>query len=88
MDYYRVTAPHYVAGFDVKDNIVVHGAPLLHWAIGQRATKVIRYLCRKNYIVEHLSRDGKPFPKPRNVCMEPIDVQVPELQSKGSSTGH
>ena len=68
MDAYRVTAPHYVAGFEVEDNVVVKAAPILHWAMRQRATRVIAYLCQKKYRVELVSRGAVAVVEPRNCC--------------------
>lgn len=68
MDHYRVTAPHYVAGFEVEDNIVIAAAPVLHWAVRKRATLVIAYLCKKKYRVELMSRNAVRVVEPRNCC--------------------
>ena len=68
MDTYRVTAPHYVADFDVDDNIVIHASSMLQWAMRQRATRVIAYLCQKKYRVELVSRGAVAVVEPRNCC--------------------
>ena len=78
MDSYRVVAPHYVAELQVEDNVVKHAAQILQWAVGYSATRAFRYLCKKGYKVQHIARDGKFLPECRNVCEEPLDVQVPK----------
>ena len=74
MDTYRVVAPHYVAGLDVENGIVIEAAPILHWASGQRATKVFRYLCEKQYIVELIAKNGLSLAQPKNICLQVKDV--------------
>ena len=70
MDTYRVIAPHYVAAFEVADNTVIKAAPILHWTVRQRATKVIAYLCSKKYRVELIHRGEVAVVEPRNCCDE------------------
>lgn len=68
MDVYQVTAPHYVAAFEVEDNLVIRAAPILHWAMRQRATRVIAYMCKKKYQVVLLRRGNVAIVEPRNCC--------------------
>jgi hypothetical protein len=38
---FRVEAPHYVAGFITRKNIVIQAAPILKWTIGRNRWDVV-----------------------------------------------
>lgn len=45
----RVVAPHFVAGLDLKDDIVVAAAPILKWAVGWDRARLSAYFKRKRW---------------------------------------
>ncbi len=52
---YRVVAPHYVAGFITKANVVVQAAPILKWTIGRNRWDVCcRLRSYRNTTVQRL----------------------------------
>lgn len=59
IQFWRIEAPHYVAGLDVRDNgeraVVENAAPILSWANGKSWHEVFRYFDRKGFKVEMLS---------------------------------
>lgn len=55
-DLYRVTAPHFCAGFVAVRGSVVGAAPILSWAVGKDLPWVLAYLRRKGWAVEALPK--------------------------------
>lgn len=53
-DLYRVTAPHFCAGFVAARGSVVGAAPILHWAVGKGVAWLLTYSERKGWQVEAL----------------------------------
>ena len=45
----QITAPHFVAGVIVEDDIVVQAAPILRWTTGKNIYDVVRYADAKHW---------------------------------------
>lgn len=58
--FYRIEAPHFVAGFetDLKPKAgvcVVRAAPIIKWALGKPANELFKYARRKGWKVTNLT---------------------------------
>jgi len=55
---YRVITPYFVCGFEVKSNVVVKAAPIIHYIKGWTIKKTLNYFNNRGYEVEpcNLSR--------------------------------
>ena len=51
---YRVTAPHFVAGIETREDKIVAAAPILAWAIGKRLRWFQGYCLKKRWTIERL----------------------------------
>jgi hypothetical protein len=51
---YRVTAPHFCAGFVAVGHHVKEAAPILGWTLGKTIVAVLSYCHRKKWQVELL----------------------------------
>jgi hypothetical protein len=60
MQYYRVTAPHFVAALAVETDRVLQSAPILSWSVGQQFEVVRDYCKQKGWEIEPLLNDSKP----------------------------
>jgi len=49
---YRVTAPYFVAGLVVRDQIIVEAAPIIGWSVGTLFSEFYRYAGQKQWTVE------------------------------------
>jgi hypothetical protein len=47
--WWRIVAPHFVAGLCVQDGLVVEAAPILGWSVGRRWSEVRAYMVRKGW---------------------------------------
>lgn len=52
---YRITAPHFCAGFEVVDGLVVRTAPILKYMQGYTLYWVMRYCLTKQWYLERTS---------------------------------
>jgi len=48
----QVTAPHFVAGLVMENDIVIEAAPILRWAIGKKRDWLRSYFERKDWTVK------------------------------------
>jgi len=55
----RVTAPHFVAGVLMQDNICIAAAPILQWCVGKHAAWLSEYCSKKQWGAEWLGYDGE-----------------------------
>jgi hypothetical protein len=53
-DLYRVVAPHFVAGIDVEDGIIVAAAPILGYARGRHIFWFVDYCLKKGWEINKL----------------------------------
>ena len=45
---YRISARHFVAGFEVEEGLVVFSAPILKYMVGWSVVRVVEY-CKTKY---------------------------------------
>jgi hypothetical protein len=46
---YRVTAPHFVAGFTTRRGVVVHAAPILRYMLRWTDRRAFKYIGRRGW---------------------------------------
>ncbi len=56
---YQVKAPHFTAGIEVFDGMIIVAAPILKWTLGIRIDQFIDYCRRKKWVIVNL--DAKKF---------------------------
>lgn len=48
---FQITAPHFVAGLEVRGQKVVRAAPILGWTVGRSLGRVAAYCREKNWSI-------------------------------------
>lgn len=51
----RVVAPHFVAGLEAADGVVVRTAPILKYMVGWQGRRFARYVTRKGWAWERVA---------------------------------
>jgi hypothetical protein len=57
VSWYRITAPHFVAGIRFTDGVADHSAPILRGNLGKTAKQVSRLCRQRGYKFEFLAFD-------------------------------
>jgi len=61
----RITAPHYVAGLEIRNGYVVNWPPILRWTAGKSWPTVESYFIRKQYKIEYVSTKSRQIKRRR-----------------------
>lgn len=54
---HQIAAPHFVAGVETRDGIVILAAPIVKWTMGRRLDDLADYFSRKGWTCEPAPSD-------------------------------
>lgn len=52
---YRIAAPHFVAGVETENGVIVRAAPIVKWALRKPIMELLQYCRRKGWQITNLT---------------------------------